>query len=65
MTQRQVGFLVGLPFVLVDSLPPPPDFENGCQQNYSRTKIFMQNKTSQTQLSHGTFVEQPSPEVCS
>jgi hypothetical protein len=48
MTQRQVGFLVGLPFVLVDSLPPPPDFENGCQQNYSKTKIFMQNKTSQT-----------------
>ena len=24
-----------------------------------------QTKTPQTQLSHGTFVEQPSPEVCS
>ena len=27
--------------------------------------LNLQTKTPQTPLSHGTFVEQPSPEVCS
>jgi hypothetical protein len=64
MTQRQVGFLVGLPFVLVLSATATR-FRERLPAKLFKNKNLHAKQNVPDQLSHGTFVEQPSPEVCS